>query len=499
MQAAGAFRGLLNNKIAPENATGRRRSNIAPILTPLQSARECVWLFQSDPSSSKAAALWSIIVILAIIAANLFHIIETLPVFSSTLYDSNIIFHIAEYTTLAIFTVEIILTLLSAPKWSCVLDVAFMLDVIVIIPSYMELLLGSTGTVSLSMLRIFRLLRVLRLFRVSRSSTALVISSVRRSISILCMFVILVFIIVTIAGTVMHILERGVWNSEFGEWRRETLWSCHYDVATNNDILSVDGVEVKHVPPSCFLLRSSGEEATFKCEVPIETGYNCTPSQWDVSPFGSIPDAMWWAVVSICTVGELYQFMEAYERSFLHRRRKSGIRVGRCVLSLGCYIHLSRRAAFICTLPMLNKFSFAGYGDAAPKSFQGRFFGSVVMMLGILMIAVPITVIGNNFSEVRLVHRKCFDKLKPVAVATKFLRLAGIQADTCRQGRFAKITMAPQTKISFDWSTWQPSVVEAFRIKFLNQKSLKTPEWWNGGMHVHCLRVHERNAGYMFD
>ena len=307
MQAAGAFRSLLTNKVAPEPAMQceRSRSTLMNSGTPVQIARARVWRFQSDPSSSRGAALWSIIVILAIISANVFHIIETLPAFSSTLHPSIKVFQYAEYCTLAIFTVEIILTLLSAPKWSCLLDVAFILDVIVIIPSYMELMLGSTSSVSLSMLRVFRLLRVLRLFRVSRSSTALVITSVRRSFSVLVMFVILVFIIVTIAGAFMHVLERGVWNSDFGEWRRETLWKCHYDVEANNGILSVDGVEVKYVPPSCHLLRSSEEGATFECKVPIETGYDCTPSQWDVSPFGSIPDAMWWAVVSICTVGTI--------------------------------------------------------------------------------------------------------------------------------------------------------------------------------------------------
>ena len=307
MQAAVAFHGLLNSKVAPQSAVEhvRRRSSLVEVTTPIQLARDRVWRFQSDPSSSRAASLWSIIVILAIISANVFHIIETLPVFSSTLYPGHMIFYFAEYSTLAIFTVEIVLTLLSAPKWSCVLDVAFILDVIVIIPSYAELLLGRTGGVSLSMLRVFRLLRVLRLFRVSRSSTVLVISAVRRSLSVLVMFVILAFIIVTIAGAVMHVLERGVWNSEFGEWRRETLWTCHYDVGMTNGIISVHGAEVKYVPPSCHLLRSTEEEATFKCNVPIETGYDCVPVQWDVSPFGSIPDAMWWAVVSICTVGTI--------------------------------------------------------------------------------------------------------------------------------------------------------------------------------------------------
>lgn len=41
-----------------------------------------------------------------------------------------------------------------------------------------------------------------------------------------------------------------------------------------------------------------------------------------------------------------------------------------------------------------------GYGDASPKTFLGRLGGSFVMLVGLLIIAVPITVIGNNFSEV---------------------------------------------------------------------------------------------------
>ena len=42
----------------------------------------------------------------------------------------------------------------------------------------------------------------------------------------------------------------------------------------------------------------------------------------------------------------------------------------------------------------------AGYGDAVPSSLLGRLAGSLVMIGGLMMIALPITVIGNNFSSV---------------------------------------------------------------------------------------------------
>jgi uncharacterized membrane protein len=40
----------------------------------------------------------------------------------------------------------------------------------------------------------------------------------------------------------------------------------------------------------------------------------------------------------------------------------------------------------------------AGYGDVAPRSMAGRLLAGISMMMGIMMIALPITVISNNFS-----------------------------------------------------------------------------------------------------
>lgn len=42
----------------------------------------------------------------------------------------------------------------------------------------------------------------------------------------------------------------------------------------------------------------------------------------------------------------------------------------------------------------------AGYGDAVPRSLSGRLLGSLVMIFGLMIIALPITVIGTNFSSV---------------------------------------------------------------------------------------------------
>ena len=59
--------------------------------------------------------------------------------------------------------------------------------------------------------------------------------------------------------------------------------------------------------------------------------------------FGTMPDAIWWAVVTVTTVG---------------------------------------------------------YGDVIPQTVAGRVVGGITMITGILMIALPVAIIGSSFAEV---------------------------------------------------------------------------------------------------
>lgn len=63
-----------------------------------------------------------------------------------------------------------------------------------------------------------------------------------------------------------------------------------------------------------------------------------------VSPFQSIPQSFWWCIVTLTTVG---------------------------------------------------------YGDAYPITYAGQFVGTITMLLGLIMLALPLSIIGTNFIEER--------------------------------------------------------------------------------------------------
>ena len=83
-------------------------------------------------------------------------------------------------------------------------------------------------------------------------------------------------------------------------------------------------------------------EAEYSCQFTWKRNSGCVSIK-EVTPFESIPTSFWWALVTMTTVG---------------------------------------------------------YGDMWPVYWYGKALGMIIMLSGILVIALPITVIGANFAEV---------------------------------------------------------------------------------------------------
>jgi hypothetical protein len=87
-------------------------------------------------------------------------------------------------------------------------------------------------------------------------------------------------------------------------------------------------------------------EALFNCPFAYEKSSDCVAT-YEQSPFDSIPTTFWWCLVTMTTVG---------------------------------------------------------YGDVVPTQASGQFLGGLVMIFGIIVIALPITVIGSNFANIYKAH-----------------------------------------------------------------------------------------------
>mmetsp|Transcript_14021 Transcript_14021/g.29594 ORF Transcript_14021/g.29594 Transcript_14021/m.29594 type:complete len:432 (+) Transcript_14021:378-1673(+) len=157
-----------------------------------------------------------------------------------------------EYVCIIIFTVEYILRLLSCSAGPGVCrflaQVMNLIDLISILPFYIQKIAGSSGLEGLAVLRVLRLARVLRIFKLSRNFQGLILlmQTFRKSAGALLMLTFFVAMSLVVFATLIFYCESGEWD----EYRQQYV-------------------------------RSDGQQ----------------------TPFESIPASMWWCLVTMTTVG----------------------------------------------------------------------------------------------------------------------------------------------------------------------------------------------------
>lgn len=335
-------------------ATGSRSSRsfkITPEQYELLSFREKVWVFADVPSSGLAAAAFALVMLVLIVFSTVTFCTATLHGQYDAENSPSSFFYISEAICIVIFTLELLVRIWSTPDLKEYLKEPMnLVDIVAVLPFYVELCMlaaQSDGEVpGMSVFRVLRLVRVFRLLKVSRGSVDMFTETMSNSLRPLNMLLMLVSIALVVCGSLIYFIERGRWNADMMYWERPIAYDCAVRVVAEagEPNLGSDPTFFAGYGNECDRESVAADErsAVFTCRFPFERGDDCV-TVYAQSPFDSIIASFWWSWVTMATIG---------------------------------------------------------YGDEVPKSILGKAFGMLVMFFGILVIALPVTVIGSNFSTV---------------------------------------------------------------------------------------------------
>eukprot|EP01065_Artemidia_motanka_P037380 TRINITY_DN4585_c1_g1_i1.p1 TRINITY_DN4585_c1_g1~~TRINITY_DN4585_c1_g1_i1.p1 ORF type:complete len:582 (+),score=185.58 TRINITY_DN4585_c1_g1_i1:48-1793(+) len=222
-----------------------------------------------------------------------------------------------ETTCIVLFTLEIFMRVVSCPSqkelWGSVFH---WIDILAVVPYYLvatSLLSegsGAQGLVVLRVVRMVRLVRVLRVLKLGRHSQGIqiMVIALKRSHLALTWLCMLTAMAMTLFAALIYYMEKD---------------DCEFDFDG-----TICTIEDKGLCTNKWVrLPSSELEDRGK---PLNQA------------FQSIPDSMWWVIVTLTTVG---------------------------------------------------------YGDAYPRTAMGKVCGGLCMMAGILVLAYPVTILTSSFSE----------------------------------------------------------------------------------------------------
>jgi voltage-gated potassium channel len=253
-----------------------------------------------------AKGFWILLNILATVGSCMVLVLQSMPEFYNKASDDGGLvfdaFGLSELACVVFFTIDYSLRLYLTPLTSVrfVLDAHNMIDLLTTVPYYIQLIL-SASSAGAAGFRVIFLLRTFRLIKLARYHPGLdtVLHTLWQSVDLLALFLVLTVFIVVFSATAFYYAERTYYDDDLAAWMRD----CPY------------------------LTRVRFPDCTS-----------------EISPYQSIPDAMYWAIVTITTVG---------------------------------------------------------YRGEAPSSPWGKVISVITASVGILFFATPATVLSTNYKIIR--------------------------------------------------------------------------------------------------
>jgi hypothetical protein len=312
------------------------------------TTRAAVWDLMDNPGSSERAAAVAAFVLFLIVYSTVTFCVETVH----GVYDDNLpyasFWYVSEAICIAFFTIEIALRVWACPdRKKFFQNVLNLVDVVAVVPFYVDLVVAASGgdeeVVGLSVVRVVRLVRVFRLLKLGGGALAMFGRTMVDSSKPLGTLFFLVALAIVVSSSILYFLERGRWNEDMLFWERPVAYWCDVHVSSTTAMSSASTYSAGATSDDCKFktLGDTAFSAVFSCPYRYKKNPNCS-GEYMQSPFDSIVVSFWWAWTTMTSVG---------------------------------------------------------YGDIYPLSIAGKCVGGLTMFCGVLVIALPITIIGANFTQ----------------------------------------------------------------------------------------------------
>ena len=310
-------------------------------------AKGKVWYTLEEPTSSMTAAFIATFMSSLILFSTVTFCVATLHGVYREDRPKDSFWFISETFCVCVFTCELAVRIWACPERRTFFENYLnVIDTVAILPFWIEIVIfGVTGedteVPGLSVLRVIRMIRVLRLLKMSKGSVSLFAETMQKSFKPLNMLFMILAVVTIVASALMYFIERGRYNYLMEFWERPVAYRCQVSI-TSNAAMGASPSYKAGEGNDCTLVSVAADQlsAGFLCTYPYKKNPNCVTVH-EQSPYNSIMHSFWWSWVSMTTVG---------------------------------------------------------YGDVNPSTILGKTFGMVVVVVGVLVIALPVTVIGSNFS-----------------------------------------------------------------------------------------------------
>ncbi|KAK9829170.1 hypothetical protein WJX72_004285 [[Myrmecia] bisecta] len=197
---------------AIRRAQRHRSADLTPLTrwTGLLAWRQKGHSLLTQPESCREAYMVSIAIMLIIVASSVTFCLETMPRFGDN--SSQHIFWVFELVSIVVFTTEYVLKIATAPHlWAFVSSPMNLVDLLAILPFYMEHIFNTGGGSRTRIIRVVRLVRVLRLLKIGTRfvKVNLLVTALVESADVLVCLLFLVFLALVLFSSLMYYAERG--------------------------------------------------------------------------------------------------------------------------------------------------------------------------------------------------------------------------------------------------------------------------------------------------